>query len=233
MVVPSVSRIRWKQAHRIISTRHPPIALFEDIADPKDWALIMQEETNTNPRYAEEIGDLSLVPKERRVSGNGAFYLMAPFTHISPLWPGRFHDGTFGAYYAANRFETAIAETSYHRAKIYRDTDEAAGWFSQFRELIGAIDHKFHDIRGNEDFRECQDPQDYTSSQSLARSLRNMGADGICYHSVRDTKGQCIAAFWPDVIKVPVQARALAYHFDGKIIDLIRDETTKDVFQIV
>lgn len=233
MKTPPSARIRWNKAYRIISTRHPPIALFEDIADPKDWDLIMEEETKTNPRYAASIGDISLVPESRRVSGNGASYVMAPFTHISRHWPGRFHDGRFGAYYAANRFETAVAETSYHRAKMYRDTNEPAGWFSQLRELVGTVAHDFHDIRRHKGFKGCLNPNDYKPSQTLARALRSNGSDGIVYPSVRDPKGQCIAAFWPDVIGVPVQARALAYHFDGVHIDLIRDEASKDVFRIV
>lgn len=229
---PPLSTINWPSARRIISTRHPPIDLFEDIADPKDWELLAAAESKTNPRLAASLGRLDLIPPSRRVSGPGASYVIAPFTHISPDWSGRFHNGTFGAYYAAKTFETAVAETIYHRARFYRATREAPGWFAQLRELVGKIQHDFHDLRQSGSYADCLDPVDYGPSQTLARGLREQGSDGIVYPSVRDPQGECLAAFWPDVIGLPVQGRALAYHFDGIRIDLVRDEASKDVFRI-
>jgi len=158
---------------------------------------------------------------------------MAPFTHVSPNWAGRFHDGSFGAYYAANRIETALAETMHHRSRIYRASDEASGWFSQYRELIGKVDHRFHYLTQGEDNTACLDPNSYTASQGLARQLRADGSDGVLYPSVRQKGGLCLAAFWPDVIGIPVQGRHFAYHFNGKTIDMYRDETTGEVFKVV
>lgn len=229
---PPVRRIRWKDARRIISTRHPPVDLFEDIADPSDWDLLAAEEAKTNPRLMEQIGRLALVPPERRVSGPGASYLMAPFVHISSAYAGRFDDGTFGALYVAKSIETAIAETSHHRARFYRASKQKPGWFSQFRQLIIAIDHRFHDLRGAASFGDALSPDDYTGSQALARRLRSAGSDGILFPSVRDTAGQCIAAFWPDVVGLPTPGGAFAYHFDGSIIDLVRDETSREVWRL-
>lgn len=233
MSSPHVTRLRWRKTHRIISTRHPPIDLFEDIADPAQWDAIASGESKSSARVAASIGRLGLVPPERRVGGLGASYVMAPFVHVSPRFKGRFHDGAFGAYYAANRFETAVAETTYHRARFYSDTDERPGWFSQFRELVGSVDARVHDIRNNDDFSACLAPDSYDASQALARDLRADGSNGIAYPSVRDPEGQCLAAFWPDVVSIPTIGRALAYRFDGERIDLIRDETSKEVWRIV
>ena len=85
-----VSRVEWKGAVRIIRSAFPPIDLFEDIADPADWPLLISAEQKTNPRIMATIGNLDLVPVDRRVGGNGASYLMAPFTHISTDRPSRF-----------------------------------------------------------------------------------------------------------------------------------------------
>jgi len=71
-VLPPQNEVRWNEARRIISSRFPPIDLFEDIADPRDWDLIASAEAKTNPRMAEHVGQLDLVPPERRVSGPGA-----------------------------------------------------------------------------------------------------------------------------------------------------------------
>jgi RES domain-containing protein len=229
---PPQSQVAWPEARRIISSRYPPVDLFEDIADPRDWELIASAEAKTNPRVLTQFGRLDLVPPERRVSGPGASHVMAPFVHVSPDRPGRFHDGTFGAYYAARHFGTAVAETAWHKSLFYRATEEAPGWFCQMRELVGAVDALLHDLRGQRDFDSCLLPTDYTASQNLARTLREGRSDGLVYPSVRDEGGECVAAFWPDVVALPVQGRHLAYHFDGQRIDLVRDENGGDIWRL-
>ena len=37
------SEVRWSEARRIIRSVHPPIDLFEDIADPADWPLLTSQ----------------------------------------------------------------------------------------------------------------------------------------------------------------------------------------------
>ena len=230
---PPVSTVSWLDARRIISSRYPPVDLFEDIADPRDWALIAAAEAKANPRVAESAGRLDLIPSARRVAGVGASYVMASFVHVSTDWTGRFHDGTFGAYYAANRFETAVAETAFHKGVFFRATKEPPGWLAQMRELVGAVDNDFHDLRRTRKFRDCLDPDSYAASQELARRLRADGANGVVYKSVRDPDGEAVAAFWPDVVGLPMQGRHLAYHFDGARIDMVRDEGSGNVWRLV
>lgn len=232
-IEPPVSHVEWLDARRIISSRYPPVDLFEDIADPRDWALLAAAEARTNPRVNERIGRLDLVPVERRVSGAGAGYVMAPFVHASPDRPGRFHDGTFGTYYAARTFETAVAETAFHKGVFFASTVERPGWLAQMRELVGAVDNAFHDIRGAGAFAGYLDPDSYDASQAFARTLRSNGSSGVVYPSVRDAGGECVGAFWPDVVGPPVQGRHLGYHFDGETIDLVRDEASGDVWRLV
>ncbi len=99
--------------------------------------------------------------------------------------------------------------------------------------LVGAIDSDMHDIRGDDEFGDCLDPDSYRVSHTLARSLRAAGSNGVVYPSVRDPDGECLAAFWPDVVKVPKFGRALTYHYDGEAIDFVRDETSGEVWRIV
>ena len=123
----------WQSAVRIIRSIHPPIDLFEDIADPADWPLLISAEQKTNPRLMENIGNLDLVPKDRRVGGLGATYLMAPFTHVSQDRPTRFSDGSYGVLYAGNSFEVALLETIHHHGRFMARTNEAPGWTSPAR----------------------------------------------------------------------------------------------------
>ena len=78
-------RVDWSQAWRIIASRYPPINLFERLtADTAVWDALMALEQLTNPRVRDEVGDIALVPPDDRVSGPGASYVMAAFTHINP-----------------------------------------------------------------------------------------------------------------------------------------------------
>lgn len=224
MIDAPTSRVSWPRYFRLINSAYPPIDLFEDIADPADWMLLGAAELKTNPRHAETIGNLDLVPPERRVDGIGAAYVMSPFTHCSTDRPGRFHNGTFGAFYAANSFETAVAETAFHTATFLAATNEAPGWIAANRELIGSIDADLTDIRG-EGFAALLDPDSYADSQDFASNLRARNADGIVYPCVRHDGGECFAAFWPDVMSVPIQGRHFGYHWNGERIDLIREMT--------
>lgn len=230
---PAASNVNWPNARRIISSRYPPVDLFEDISDPRDWEILAAAEARTNPRINESIGQLDLVPPERRVAGDGASYVMAPFVHVSPEWAGRFDDGIFGAYYAAKSFDTAVAETAYHKGQFFTATNEDHGWLAQMRELVGAIDNEFHDIRDGNEFEDCLDPDSYAASQELARALRAGGSNGVVFPSVRNAGGECVGAFWPNVVGLPVQGRHLAYHFDGNRIDLVKDESNGDVWRLV
>jgi hypothetical protein len=49
-VAVPVAPVGWKGARRIIRNLFPPIDLFEDIADPEDWPLLIAAEQKTNPR---------------------------------------------------------------------------------------------------------------------------------------------------------------------------------------
>lgn len=210
---PPRADIDWPVSHRIIRTIYPPVWLFEDIADPADWDLIASAEAKTNPRVRDQIGDLTLVPAQRRVSGPGASLAMAPFTHASRDRPGRFSDGSYGVWYCGDHFEVALMETAHHFERFMRRTNEPAG-DAQYRELTARIAGLLHDLRA--DFPDCLDPDDWTAAQALAASLRAAGGDGVLYPSVRWPAGQAAALFWPNLVHPPItQAHTLQYHWDG------------------
>lgn len=43
-----------------------------------------------------------------------------------------------------------------------------------------------------------------------------LAAPGVVCPSVRDPAGQCVAAFRPRMVGIPVQTRHLKYHWDGE-----------------
>ncbi|PEQ14343.1 hypothetical protein B2G71_01725 [Novosphingobium sp. PC22D] len=229
-----VSLVAWPGAVRIIRSAWPPIDLFEDIADPADWPLLISAEQKTNPRLMETIGNLDLVPLARRVGGAGASYLMSPFTHVSPERPSRFSDGGFGVLYAAKAFETALFETIHHHARFMARTAEPPGWTSQFREIVLDVEAALHDLRARDRAADpLLDPGSYARSQDLARRLRREGSDGLVYPSVRHVEGECVALFYPDGGSRPVQGRHLDYHWNGEQVDLVREAGSGTVLRVV
>jgi hypothetical protein len=216
---PPLTRVRWPRAHRIIASRYPPIQLFERLTeDPSEWELLAEIEGLTNPRLRDEIGEIRLVPPEDRVSGPGASWVMAAFTHLNPRG-SRFSDGSYGVYYAARELKTAIAETVFHMGRFYAQSQDPPH-AEDMRVLTGRIDARLHDLRGAEPkWQDCLDADDYTASRALGRSLREGGSDGLVYPSVRRRGGACVGAFRPKAIGLPAQDRHLRYHWDGARID--------------
>lgn len=224
--------VHWPAAVRIINSRFPPISLFEDVADPADWPLLMSAEQKTNPRLMETIGRLDLVPAHRRVGGPGASVLMAPFTHASPDRPSRFSDGRYGVLYCGDRFEVALFETMHHHARFMAATRERPGWASQFREYLLTVRATLSDVRGIPEAAAIADPASYTLAQAVGSALRDRGADGVVYPSARYPGGDCAALFHPDVASAPIQGRHLDYHWNGERVDYYRIPATGAVFAV-
>lgn len=211
------ARVRWQPCYRIIASRFPPISLFEDVTHPSDLEAVYAIEAMTNDRLREEVGDLALVPPEDRVSGLGTSVIMAAFTHLNPDG-SRFSDGSFGLFYAAREIETAIAETSHHRARFMALTREPAQELDM-RVYAVNLDAELHDIRN---LRETQPdlyaPDSYVAGQVRAIELRSQGSDGIAYQSVRHSGGECAAVFHPRLLTNCRQERHLCYVWDGRAI---------------
>lgn len=229
-----ISRVEWRGAVRIIRSVYPPIDLFEDIADPEDWPLLISAEQKTNPRLMETLGNIDQVPPARRVGGPGASYLMAPFTHVSSDRPSRFSRGSFGVLYIAREFQTALLETAYHHARFMANTHEPAGWTSQFREIHLDVGGSLHDLRGgNPEYTEALDPAEYREAQALGERLHAAGGEGVVYPSVRNPTGECVGLYYPDLASNVVQGGHFDYHWNGTRVDFFREPAKGRVYRIV
>jgi hypothetical protein len=216
----AVGEVRWQPCFRVISSRYPPIHLFERVADAEDWDALYWLESLTNSRLRDEVGEIELVRREERVFGPGASIIMAAFTHLNPDG-SRFADDTFGAFYAAASLATSIAETRYHRELFLRATHERA-MEVDMRSYLCDVAGSFHDIRGKRDrMPDIYDPDSYGASQKLARALKLAGSNGIAFDSVRHAGGQCLAIYRPRLIQNLRQGAHLRYVWDGNSISRV------------
>jgi hypothetical protein len=210
--------VRFAPCHRIVASRLPTIHLFERVADPADWDALYKLESMTNPRLRDQAGELRLVPVADRVSGGpNASIVMAPFTHLSP--PGtRFTDGHFGAYYAAESVDTAVAETRFHRENFLRATSQPPIEL-EMRCYLADVACELHDLRGRRmELPDIYDPSSYAASQKLGRALREAGSNGVAFDSVRRNGGECVALFRPRLVQNVRQGVHLRYAWDGNAI---------------
>lgn len=202
----------WEKLHRLVPSHFPPIDLFENVATPEELDLVYEIESITNDRLRESAGDLTLVPTQERISGPGSSPVMAAFTHLSQ--PTRFTDGsTFGVYYGAKDLDTAFAETIYHREKFLSSTKEPDTELTM-RCYINKVALALHDIRGDQFSSLYTD--DYSVSQQFAKVMRANGSNGLLYKSVRDKSGECVAAFKPKAVTIPIQGGHYKYIWSGK-----------------
>lgn len=206
-----VRLVRWRPSYRIVSSRYPPVGLFDRVADPDDLEAVFVLEGLTNPRLRQSAGELSLVPPNRRISGPDTTPIMAAFTHLNPDG-SRFSPGSFGVYYAARERDTAVAETVFHQQRFLAATREAPIKL-EMRCLIADVRGALHDIRGG--WPQLHDPHSYSASQQVAVALRAAGSNGLVYDSVRAPGGQCVGLFHPDLVAPVRQAGHLHYHWDG------------------
>ncbi|HET7273721.1 MAG TPA: RES family NAD+ phosphorylase [Longimicrobiaceae bacterium] len=218
-----ITPVHWRPCYRIIPSRFPPIAPYDDVAAPEDRDAVFEVESLTNDRLREAAGEISLITAADRVSGSGSSWIMAPFTHLTP-GGGRFTDSTFGAFYAARMRKTAIRETVHHRTRFLREMS-APPTEVDMRVLRTTLHARLHDVRQmRDDLPELYDPDDYSQSQRFGRQLHESGSEGVAYDSVRDADGECVAVYRPNALSNSKQTEHLGYVWDGEAITMVYEK---------
>lgn len=213
------------QAYRLINSKFPPIALFDDVANATEFDALFQIQALTNPRLLNEIGVIELIPREQIPFGiPGCSYATAPFTHVNPQG-SRFSDGNFGVLYLADTLETALAEVSYHQNTYWSKVEN----LSYERFVFRGLSCRFTEAKMKDaTVLAVTDPiyqaEDYTHSRQLGKTLKAAGCPGLKYHSVRSAGNHCWALMTP----MPVISIHQTVHYEmiwnGRItsVNLIR-----------
>lgn len=227
-MISPVARVEWRPCYRMISSRFPPVGVYDRVANPEDLEAVFAVENMTNPRLRQETGELSLVPEEDRLSGEGSTPIMAAFTHLNPEG-SRFSDGTYGVFYAGRSLDTAIAETRYQRERFLSRTKEEPIEI-EMRTYLTDLNGDLHDIRGRRDLAAVYDANNYSAGQALGSELKAANSWGIAYDSVRDPGGDCAGVFRPPVLSNCVQGPHFGYLWDGARITTVIRKTIEKTF---
>ena len=204
-----------QKCYRLIPSKFPPIALFEDVCDSADFEAVYAIQALTNPRILHELGDLTLVPKQDRIYGvTGAGYIMAAFTHTNPQG-SRFSDGTFGVYYASIELDTALRETIYHRKLFLAATNEQPQEIDM-RCLVASFSADLIDVYNAHNHADLYSLNDYRQSQTFGISIKTAQHNGIYYKSVRADNGTNFALLQPRVFHECLQQSHYGYIWNGQ-----------------
>ena len=221
---PTLRRLRWPQACRIVPTRYPAVTLFDRVADAADFEALYALEAMSNERARDELGQIERVPPEERLYGPGSGPIMAAFTHVN-LLGSRFSDGSQGVFYAAQERATAVAETRHHHARFLAATKQRP-MHLPMRLYHVVIDARLHDLRapGAVDAA-VYSPSDYGAAQLLGARLRAQGSGGVVYRSVRHDGGHCVGLFKPRGASACLHAAYLLYAWDGQGFSDVYEKT--------
>jgi len=209
-----------------VATIFPPVAVFEDVADAKDFEALMALRARTDPFVSARIQPAILIAPNDRVYGPGAGYVMGPFAFPSPdgtrFGPPSLAGESFGVYYAARDEATAIAEVKHHRV-AFLEAVRAPAQDLDFEVLRAPVKGThFYDLRNRQnDFPDVYSPTDYSASQKMGTELRSRDADGIAYDSVRREGGECVAVFRPRCVGPARAVKQLIFRWDGAAITAV------------
>jgi RES domain-containing protein len=215
-VTPPLRRIDQDGMHRLIPSRYSDSGtVLDDIAEDEDMLeKIIRLDGATNDRIQGEQSGLVGISTYELVYGIPNDHIVrAAFLHPSPTG-ARFNDSTRGAWYAADKVETSLAEVSYHKARRLAEIivpDSPAGVpeseSSTYDDWLADFHAAFHSLEPATEYADClaRDPvpECYTESQKLARNLLKARSNGILYPSVRRKGGKCLACFRPALVYQP------------------------------
>ena len=214
--VPKLSRIRRRDTHRLIPSKHSDAgtALTRIADDDGHLADLFDLDNATNDRLLAENDRLPGIGVHELVFGVPQYRIInAVFTHAHPLG-SRFNGPDRGAWYAGYEVKTAQAEVAFHKtvqlAEIGRFEDEVT-----FDDYQADFSGEFHDLRLAPAFADCLNPSSYVESQALAEHLLDEASLGIVYPSVRNAGGTCIVCFRPALVAHVRKGRTWRFRWRG------------------
>ena len=206
------------QAYRLVNSKFPPVALFDDVADADEFEVLYQIQELTNPRLKNEVGRLELIRRSEIPFGiPGCSYATAPFTHVNPAG-SRFSDGRFGVLYLADTLETALAEVKHHQSLYWSNVPSLNYERFVFRGLsCSFVEVGMKDATSIAMSDPVYDPDDYTDARRLGTGVKEAGCPGLRYNSVRMLGSHCWALMTPRPVLSVIQTGHYEMVWNGQV----------------
>lgn len=210
------------QGFRLIPSKYPTINLFDDVANEDEFSALYELQALTNPRLANEVGDMSLLDQKEIPfhCKRGRSYAIAAFTHINRDG-SRFANGQHGMLYIADDEKTATREVQFHQAKYWRNVTGLKYDRIIFRTLKFTFDDSSCiDITDKPMSDSIYDPDNYLTAQKFGLEVYMNRAEttGIKYNSVRSENGVCWALSTPYVVQDVIQCSHTEMVWNGSDI---------------
>jgi hypothetical protein len=197
--LPACSPIERRDTHRLVPSKYGESVLTQIADDDAHLGDIFDLDHATNERLIAENALLPGIGIRELVFDVPHYRIInAAFCHAHPLG-SRFAGPDRGAWYAGFELETAQAEVIFHKAVALAEIDhfhDSVTYDDYFADFAGA----FHDLRDDQAFAQCLDPDSYLASQDLAAALLEAGSPGIVYPSVRKAGGTNLVCFRPAMV---------------------------------
>ncbi len=208
--------------YRLVNSKFPPIALFDDVADAAEFDALFALQALTNPRLRNEVGALHLLPREDIPFGiQGCSYATAPFTHVNPNG-SRFSDGSYGVLYIADTITTAITEVKYHQQHYWSHIEGLHYDRFVFRALKCDFEAKqFVDLMKRDNTDPIYNKNDYSHSHTIGAQAKKAGHLGLQYHSVRELGASCWGLLSPQIVTRIQQTQHYEMIWNGESVSSV------------
>jgi RES domain-containing protein len=213
-----VASLAFARTVRLVSTarlRDPVLLKLVDAGLLNDLAEI---EGATSGRLVAQSRGADGITGPEFVSGMPhAAFINAAFAYFRPRELNRFNGPGRGAWYAALKTETCLAEVIFHISReLARVNDYNAT--VDYAEMFAAFAGDFVDLRDANPPPLCLSPDTsigYSAGNILADAVRTAGVNGIVYPSVRHKGGTCIVGLWPHAVQSVAQGQVLRVEWRG------------------
>ena len=138
MQAAKATRVRFRSTYRIVSSRFPPVGVFDTIADPADIEALHELEALTNPRMRDALGAIEL--------GSSVLWLSRHATVPVLVVQDRVH-GPYQAVMVASDLAPASATALQLADAWFGDTDR--------HELLHAFEVPLHTHVGSKPQRDA------------------------------------------------------------------------------
>jgi hypothetical protein len=174
------------------------------------------EGATSNRLIAQDHGTDAVQTEELIYNVPHSKFINASFVYAKPGQLNRFSGSSRGAWYAALKVATCLAEVSFHMTDFLSQTDTYSA-VVEYAELFASLAGEYVDLRGkpNHPSLDADIGVGYPAGNALASAAMVEGINGIVYPSVRQKGGTCFAVLWPHAVQSVAQGDVYRMTWSG------------------